>query len=139
MSQPSTPPALEREVFAVHIRQRKRLRLVIQRNDSDNRIRSGALPRETEAVVRACHFADHIRAAVRAVELHKLLRVLGRDGQHIRIVLAHKAQPRRIGVTDDDPVRVMQHGAQHGADAVGPAPRISTVSPCRISEILAAQ
>ena len=57
---------------------------------------------------------------MRAVELHKLLRVLGRDGQHIRIVLAHKAQPRRIGVTDDDPVRVMQHGAQHGADAGGP-------------------
>ena len=37
---------LEREVFAVHIGQRQRLRLVIQRNDSDDRIRSGALPRE---------------------------------------------------------------------------------------------
>ena len=57
---------------------------------------------------------------MRAVQLHELLRVVGRDGEHIGIALAHKAQPRRIGVTDDDPVRVMQHGAQHGADAGGP-------------------
>ena len=57
---------------------------------------------------------------MRAVQLHELLRVVGRDGEHIGIALAHKAQPRRIGVADDDPVWVMQHGAQHGADTGRP-------------------
>ena len=107
---------LEDQVFAVHIGQGKHLRLVVQCNNGDNGVRTGALPCKTEAFVRACHLADHIRAAVRAVQLHELLRVVGRDGEHIGIALAHKAQTGGIRIAQDNAVRVMQHGTQHGAD-----------------------
>ena len=43
-SHPSTPPRLEDEVLAIHIRKRKHLRLVIHRNDGDDGIRTGTLP-----------------------------------------------------------------------------------------------
>ena len=115
MSQPSTPAGLEREVLAVISGSGSVCGLsysaTIETIAFGRAHSTGA-----EAVVRTRRFADHIRAAVRLL-VHKLLRVLGRDGQHIRIVLAHKAPPRRIGVTDDDPVRSDAAGAQHGADA----------------------
>ena len=112
--------SLERQVFAVHVGQRQHLRLVVQRNDRDDRVRAGALPCEAEAVRCARTFDHDVRAAVAAVVAHKLERVRGRNGQHVRIVLLHEASPRGVAFAHDDAARAVQQGAQQRTDTGRP-------------------
>ena len=105
VSRPSTPPVLKDQVLP-YISGGEAPAASYNCNNGDNGVPDGAHSHaKTEAFVPGLlpPHADHIRAAVRAVQLHELLRVVGRDGEHIGIALAHKAQPRRIRGLDDDP------------------------------------
>lgn len=55
---------LEREIFAVHVGQRKRLSRFIHGNNDNDGVGTRTLPREAEALFGTCRFDDGIRAAV---------------------------------------------------------------------------
>ena len=111
---------LEGEIFAIHLRQRQDLRLVVQRHHSHNGVGSCALPRQPEGGVRPCHFQHHICPAVVAVGPHKGGAVLRLHGEHLRVVLAEELQAAFVLFAHDDALGAVQHDAQQGADAGRP-------------------
>ena len=113
----SVSKAFEREVLAVHIRQRQCLSLVIKSNDRHDRIWSCTFPCKAKRGFGSCDFENDICFAMVTVGTNIICAGFGGYGKDFRIVLMDKADTAFVFFTDNDTFRVLQHDTEQRTDA----------------------
>ena len=81
---------LEGEILAIHVWQRKNLRLVIKGYNGNYGIRTGTLPRQAEGIVGSSHLEHSIGSSVVAMFQYKLITFFRSSEQYIGIMFLHK-------------------------------------------------
>ena len=106
---------LEREVFAVHIRQRQYLGMLIKSHHSDNGIRTRRLPRHSESIVRTGHFNNTVGTTMLTDSHHHLEAVFRAYNTYLGIKAANKVTPRSPLFTNYDILRLFKPQALKSA------------------------
>ncbi len=107
----------EREVLAIHIGQRKHLRLVVEGYHGNDGIRTSTLPRQTEGVVGTSHFEYSIGSTMVAIPENKILTFFRSSEQYIGIMLAYKCLSFFRLLSYNDTFGLMKHSAEQSADS----------------------
>ena len=81
---------------------------------------TGALPCQTERIVRSRHFEHSVGSAVIAVAGYEMPAFLGPADQHFGIMLLHETDSFGRLFADDDAFRMPEHDAEQGTDARRP-------------------
>ena len=113
---------LEGEILAIHVGKGKELGTIVESDDRDNGVGTGAAPGQLEGVVASGHLDDHVGTAMGALFPHECLTILGACHQDFGIMLPHEAGAPGRPLAYDDLPGAFQHDAKQGTYACRAGP-----------------
>lgn len=99
---------LEREVLAIHQRQWQYLFFLIESDNRDDGIRTGASPCEFKCILATCNLNDAVGTSTSCQRLKDFKAFCRLDHINIRIMLPHKFKATLVCLANDNLSRIIQ-------------------------------